>query len=271
MHSCLYRGLVRHRRPSPKHQFQYSSSWAYLDLAEVNELLQSRWCLSDTRFAPASYRRADHFGDPHVSMTDCVYKFVEQKTGLRLSGPVRMLTQLRHFGVYFSPINLFYCFDEQESLVAVVAEVSNTPWNERHCYALWEGNRRVDSVSRFSHPKEFHVSPFMGMDSQYEWRVRAPSDKLHVSLGCDRKGDRIFQADLHLKRSEMTDGQLIRSILRRPVAAAHVIGAIYYQALRLRMKKCQFYPHPQKFRENNTETALPAGQSRKVSSPLEQG
>jgi DUF1365 family protein len=155
-----------------------------------------------------------------------------------------LLTQLRHFGVYFSPVNLFYCFDDQDSLVALVAEVSNTPWNERHCYVLWEGNRLPRSAHRYSHAKEFHVSPFMGMDSQYDWRIRAPGEKLHLSLGCRRQGESIFQADLHLQRSELTDGQLLRSLLRRPIAATHIIGAIYFQALRLWMKKCQFFPHP---------------------------
>ena len=110
----------------------------------------------------------------------------------------------------------------------------------------------------------------MGMDSQYEWRIRPPADKLHLSLGCDRQGDRIFQADLHLQKTEMNDGQVLRSVLRRPVAAVHVIGAIYYQALRLRMKKCQFYPHPQKSKETNSEIALP---DAKLTEPnlLEQG
>ncbi len=244
MHSCLYRGHVRHQRGAPAHKFRYSTSWAYLDLAEVDELVRTSWCLSGKRFAPASYRRVDHFGDSAVSMTDAVHEFVQQKTGMLLDGPVRLLTQLRHFGIYFSPINMFYCFDKQERLLAMVAEVSNTPWNERHCYVLWEGNRRTESASRYSHPKEFHVSPFMGMDSQYEWRIQPPSEKLHLCLGCDREGDRIFQADLHLSRSEITDGQILRSMLRRPVAAAHIIGAIYYQALRLWMKKCRFYPHP---------------------------
>ena len=250
MHSCLYRGPVRHRRLSPAHRFEYSSSWAYLDLAEVDEVLRSSFFLSGKRFAPASFRRADHFGDPSLSMVESVYQFVEQKTGLLLHGPVRVLTQLRHFGIYFSPINVFYCFDEHESLVALVAEVSNTPWNERHCYVLWEGNRLAESVGRYSHGKEFHVSPFMGMDSQYEWRIRPPEDKLHLSLGCRRDGDRIFQADLKLNRSPMTDSQLLRTLLRRPVAAAHVVGAIYYQALRLWMKKCQFFPHPTNSRES---------------------
>ncbi|MDE0866867.1 MAG: DUF1365 domain-containing protein [Rubripirellula sp.] len=271
MHSCLYRGRIRHRRLSPVHRFHYSSSWAYLDLAEVDEVLRSAFFLSNKRFAPASFRRADHFGDPSLSLVDSVHKLVEEKAGLLLNGPVRVLTQLRHFGVYFSPINVFYCFDEQESLVAMVAEVSNTPWNERHCYVLWEGNRLANSASRYSHPKEFHVSPFMGMDSQYEWRIRPPDDMLHLSLGCRREGERIFQADLQLNRSPMTDGQLVRSLLRRPVAAAHVVGAIYYQALRLWMKKCQFFPHPNKSRENSSEKETAVSQNPEESKLLQQG
>ncbi|MGB7326632.1 MAG: DUF1365 domain-containing protein [Rubripirellula sp.] len=258
MQSCLYRGHVRHRRTSPGHQFQYSTSWAYLDLSEIDDVIQSSWCLSDRRFAPASYRRVDHFGDLGLSMVDNVSQFVHQQTGLALNGPIRLLTQLRHFGVYFSPINIFYCFDERESLVAQVAEVSNTPWNERHVYVLWDGNRRPGSTERYSHAKEFHVSPFMGMDSQYEWRIAPPGETLNLSLGCDRQGDRIFQADLHLKRIEMTDGQLVRSMVRRPIAAAHIISAIYFQALRLWMKKCQFYPHPRSGQNTKQQTAQSA-------------
>ena len=197
MMSCLYRGQILHRRLAPQHEFQYASSWAYLDLAEVDALVRSKLFLSHKRFAPAAYRRVDHFGDPSVSMLETVRQCVKQKTGLELKGSIRVLTQLRHFGVYFSPINVFYCFDEQDNLVCLVAEVSNTPWNERHCYVLWEGNRLANSPNRYCHPKEFHVSPYMGMDSQYQWRVRVPGETLDLSLGCDREGDRIFQASMH--------------------------------------------------------------------------
>ena len=98
----------------------------------------------------------------------------------------------------------------------------------------------------------------MGMDSQYDWRVQRPAGKLHLSIGCIRDGDRIFQADLHLERTELTDGQIVRSLLRRPVAAAHMIGSIYYQALRLWMKKCQYYPHPQKLGEQHSKCPRPS-------------
>lgn len=259
MHSCLYRGRIRHHRFSPDHRFQYSTSWVYLDLGELEEVLRSNRILSNRKFALASFRRADHFGDPQLSMLEAVQECVQQNTGVILSGPVRLLTQLRHFGIYFSPINLFYCFDSHDSLVAIVAEVSNTPWNERHCYVLWEGNRVVNSQTRYSHAKEFHVSPFMGMDSQYEWQIGPPDDRLDVTINCRREGELIFHAGLQLSRAPLTSGQLVRSLLRRPLAAAHVLGAIYYQALRLRMKKCQFYPHPSTLITDETGKAVSSG------------
>lgn len=244
MRSCLYRGYVGHRRASPAHQFRYSTSWAFLDLDEVDTILQSRWLLSGRRFAPACYLRSDHFGEANSPLGETVRAFIHEKTGIRVSGPIRLLTQLRHFGLYFSPLNVFYCFDDEDSLTALVAEVSNTPWNQRHCYVLWEGNRVAGSNSRYAHPKAFHVSPFMGMDSEYQWRVDAPGESLNLSIGCVREGSRIFHAEMHLKRAPLTDGQLLRCLLRHPVAAAQILGAIYYQALRLWMKKCQFYSHP---------------------------
>lgn len=265
MKSCIYRGAVKHRRLAPAHVFQYSTASLYLDLDEVEELVDSRWCLGRRRFSPMSFRRSDHLGDPQLSLKESVYRMVASKTGVQLSGPVRLLTQLRHFGVYFSPINMYYCFDQHEQLAALVAEVSNTPWNQRHCYVLWDGNRTSGSSTRYSHRKEFHVSPFMDMDAHYDWRIQPPSEHLHLSL-CSRKaGQHVFQASLKLQRRELTDGQLLRTLLRRPVAAAHVSGAIYFQALRLWMKQCPFYPHPRQTRSiqfgNQPSTTPPSRQN----------
>ncbi|QDT09748.1 DUF1365 domain-containing protein [Planctomycetes bacterium K23_9] len=242
--SCLYRGYVRHRRKSPKHAFTYSSSWVYLDLDEVEGIIDSSWLLGRRRFSPAAFRRSDHLGSTDTSLQSSIRELVEQKTGQIIDGPIRILTQLSHFGVYFSPINLYYCFDRDDELVVQVAEVSNTPWNERHYYVLWAGNRVDGSQDRYSHAKEFHVSPFMGMDSTYQWKTAAPGDECVVSLGCDRDGKRIFQALLRLQSVPLTNHALLVSLLRRPIAAVHIVGAIYFQALRLWMKRCQFFPRP---------------------------
>ncbi len=246
MHSCIYRGHVSHRRVTPAHRFRVATSWIYLDLDEVDHIIGTLWCIRNDRFAPLSFRRADHFGDPQQRLKESVTQHVEDTCGLRLTGPVRLLTQLRHFGFYFSPINVFYCFDDHERLIALVAEVNNTPWNERHVYVLWEGNSLPGSAGRYTHPKEFHVSPFMDMQSEYDWSVRLPQDTLQLSLACRKQAKQVFHASLDLSRRDLTDGQLLLSLSRRPVAAAHILGSIYFQALRLWMKKCQFHPHPRR-------------------------
>ena len=168
MHSCIYEGRVTHRRFSPvKHQFQYRLFMVYLDLAELPELLTRRSLISDYRSSCASFLRNDHLKDTPGLLNDATRELVEDRTGVRLRGPVRLLTQLRYFGYYLSPLNLYFCFDADGSKVeTVVAEVNNTPWGEQHCYVLWEGNRAApDAALRFTHEKSFHVSPFIDMDA----------------------------------------------------------------------------------------------------------
>ena len=105
------------------------------------------------------------------------------------------------------------------------------------------------------------------MDTHYHWRITPPEDRLHLSIGCRRDDQRIFHADLQLNRTPLTDGRLALSLIRRPIAAAHILAAIYYQALRLRMKKCQFYPHPSKLDDQKTGAA-PTTAPRKAESKL---
>jgi DUF1365 family protein len=221
--------------------------WLYLDLDEVPTLLERR-ILRGGRFGSASYRRGDHLGPAELPPGDAVRELVLAQTGMALHGPIHLLTQLRTFGVYFSPLNLFYCFDQAgDEVSAVVAEVSNTPWNERHCYVLWEGNRE-DHTRRlaFCHDKQFHVSPFMPMTTRYRWRLTRPGRRLAVRIDIERDGEPLFTTHLTLSRRELTRGQLLRCQLRFPLPAVQTLAAIYFQALRLWTKKCPFYPHPKR-------------------------
>lgn len=247
MHSCIYRGSVEHERLAPtNHRFRYSLFWLYLDLDELPLVLRSVALLSTRRLAVASFCRGDHFDhESGRSLPTSIRAFVHGETGLSLKGPIRCLTQLRQFGVYFSPLNLYFCFDQAgEELIAVVAEVSNTPWNERHHYLLWEGNRLPGSIGRFSHAKAFHVSPFMDMDLNYDWRLASPSEQLHVALSCRRGDDRLFHAHMQLQREPLNNRHLARALCRYPIAALQILAAIHLQALRLWMKKCPYFPHP---------------------------
>lgn len=247
MESALYEGWVWHRRLRPvHHEFRYPVFMTYLDLAELPRVFARRWLWSASRPALARFRRDDHFGEPAVPLDESVRALVRERTGLVLTGPIRLLTNLRTFGYCFNPISLYYCFDSAGGqLAALVAEVSNTPWGERHCYVLdaRESARGAAPLdARF--PKVFHVSPFMGMGMEYRLTVEAPSAALSVAMESRDPEGLLFEASLALTKRPITAGSLARMSLRYPFITGQVIARIYWQALKLWAKGVPYVPHP---------------------------
>jgi hypothetical protein len=218
----------------------------YLDLDELPGLFRRRWLWSASRPALARFRREDHLGDAHVA--SAVRRLVADEAGFTPRGPIRLLTNLRYFGYGFNPVSFYYCFDTSgERLEAIVAEVNNTPWGERYCYVLPESrNLGSAGVKRFEHDKRFHVSPFMGMDIRYDWRFTLPGARLAVHMRNMRDGQRLFDATLSLQERPVTGINLAHALVSHPFMTARIVTAIYYQALRLWLKKIPFFIHPDK-------------------------
>lgn len=247
MHSALYIGQLRHRRFAPReHQFSYKLFMMYVDLAELDQLFRGRWLWSVKRPALAWLRRADYIGDPSQSIDSVVRARIAERTGLRPTGPIRMLTHLRYFGVGFNPVTFYYCFDATgEHVEAIVAEITNTPWNERHAYVLTEPLAESQSrVLRYRFTKSFHVSPFMPMEMSYDWRFGTPGRCLAVNMQNYQHGERVFDATLDLSRREIGAGSLARALLSFPCMTATVLAGIYIQALKLWIKRIPIHPHP---------------------------
>lgn len=249
MHSCIYEGQVRHRRFSPRsHQFNYRLYLLYLDLAELPDLFDKYWFWSARLPNLAWFRRKDHMGDPAISLDTAIRKTIQEATGIQPEGPIRLLTHLRYFGYGFNPVSFYYCYDRDDrQLQTIVAEVNNTPWGEQHYYVL-PANEHTDRSrhQRFHRQKEFHVSPFMPMDIDYDWLFSIPGKHLNVHMENHHSGTKIFDATLLLQRSPINSRNLARVLVQYPFMTGKVIVTIYWQALKLLLKKVPFYSHPDK-------------------------
>lgn len=246
-HSAVYEGSVRHDRLEPRaHSFRRCLFMLYLDLDELPGLFRGRWLWSGRRPNLVWFRRADFLGPSERPLKDAVLDRVEQELGRRPAGPVRMLTHLRTFGYVFNPVTFYYCFDEHERLEAVVAEITNTPWNERHAYVLDGAGRSAGKVARRRFAKDFHVSPFFGLDQVYRWALRVPGRRLDVHMTNVERGRTVFTARLDLERRPLTAAALARVLVRYPLLTLRVHAAIYVQAFRLWLKRIPFFTHPSK-------------------------
>ena len=247
--SCIYEGWVRHRRFAPHaHAFRYKIYMMYLDLAEIDRVFDGRWLWSVNRRNVAEFRRIDYLGDPSIPLDSAVRRRAADILGREPAGPIRMLAHLRTFGHCFNPVAFYYCYAaDGVTLDCIVAEITNTPWKERHSYVLPVADAAQNGRAlSWAFAKRFHVSPFLPMDRDYSWRFTPPDGTLRVHMNVLSRGERDFDATLVLERRPITGANLARVLLRYPAMSARVVAAIHWQALLIFLRRNPVYDHPKK-------------------------
>lgn len=288
--SHIYEGSIRHRRfVEHNREFKYRIFMMYVDLAEIESAFNNYWLWSTKGPNVAWMRRADYLDGQPRPLSDSVRSVVQDQLGVTPDGPIRLLTNFRYFGFGINPISLYYCFNKNEQLEFVVAEVTNTPWGEKQTYVL-DGRSSPGKIVEAVSPKLLHVSPFLEMEYEYRFQVGQPDENLSVhianhrilneraieDMGDDHAVDRScgvaagsqaeFDATLVMKRQPLSSRNLARVLCRYPLVTAQVFGKIHWQAFQLWIKGVAVKKHPKHLQQTDSGTSSESNSSNQQDS-----
>lgn len=253
----IYRGWVRHRRSQPKaHEFSYPLAMVMFDLDTMDEIFASSRLWSKERLNFISFKRADYIQTQNgveQSIKSAIQAMIKQHSGKDFEGRIMLLTHPRYLGFVMNPVSFYFCYAADE-LVHIVAEINNTPWDERFSYVL-SADHSVDKSGlksfSFDFDKHFHVSPFMPMDMQYRWRFSLQPDKINIHMLLMQQGEKVFDATMQGQHQPFTAKSMRTLPFAYPAQTALIAWRIYWHALLLYVKGIRFHTHPDKVKNNN--------------------
>ncbi len=243
--SALCEGHVTHHRHQPTaHSLRRNLSMVLLDLAEIDQLNQL-YGWSTSKPALMRFKRSDYL-DPHINcLTDAVHQRLNA-AGITpdTQGSIKLLSQLRSWGFSFNPVSFYFCFNDSNALYAIIAEITNTPWQQRHAYVLAIDSETTHHSHQFTFEKRFHVSPFMPMGLDYDWKFSFDSHAIHINMKLKQESRVIFNANLSLTQQPLTQRAAFKAWAKYPAQSATTLFSIYWNALRLWLKGTPTYTHP---------------------------
>lgn len=247
----IYTGKVYHQRFSPKpHGFVYNLFMLALDVEQMDNQQGAVGVFGFSLFKPLYFNSNDYLrsnnsenlnnqsrSEPN-NLSSRIKEKVHQLNGNSEISRITMLVQVRCFGLYFSPANFYFCYNSNDECQQMLVEVSNTPWHERHYYL-------VDITEKDICEKEFQVSPFMDLNMRYHWRVKAPKKNSTLLIEIENHNthddkSKVFSAGLAMKPKPLTAKNIFKTWCSLPVMTLKIVASIYWQALRLFVKRIPF-------------------------------
>ncbi|HEX4096316.1 MAG TPA: DUF1365 family protein [Caulobacteraceae bacterium] len=241
--SGLYEGLVVHQRLRPqRHRLRYRIFQLLLDLDELDALDERLRLFGHNRSALISFYDRDHGPGDGRPLRPYIERELE-RAGVDLAGGrIRVLCMPRVLGQVFNPLTLYFCWRRSGRLVAIIYEVNNT-FGQRHSYLI-PIDRPAGEVVRQSCDKAFYVSPLQDMAMRYDFTVRPPGAELFVAVGSSDDVGPMLHAAFSARRSELTDGAILKAFLGAPLLMLKVMAGIHWEALRTWLKGARFHPRP---------------------------
>lgn len=240
--SAIYKGVVKHERFTPtRHAFDYTMYFFWLKLSELYPKVPKVNYFSVNQAALYQFKTQDYFPESRPrtpsELETCVRNKMVHLGAEKITGDIFFMGQIRALGIFFSPVNFYFHRPvNAESFDWMLAEVSNTPWNQRHYYL-------VDMHVQADADKKFHVSPFNPVDMIYRWQITQPSESFDMALSCIKE-TKHFTASMSLQREELTSQSMKRLLVKMPSTTLFSVIGIYWQALKLFLKRTPFYSHP---------------------------
>jgi uncharacterized protein len=268
--SSLYDVSIYHKRyVHTSNAFRYRMFLFALDLDELVELPRRLRLFGLNRFNLFSFRNRDHFkwrpdAESAVPRELVERQLAEMGAAFRPQRIV-LVTGVRMLGYVFNPVSFYYCYDRDDRLRYVLAEVNNTYLEQKPFLVELEGG--ADSA-RVRTQKNFYVSPFIRYDADFSFVFKQPAERLYVRIDSLANEQLILKAVLTGERRPLNDASLLAAFARFPFATLRVIYLIHRQALRLWLKKTPYFAKAwsdEKIRETDAKqdrAGLAAGVAR---------
>ena len=248
METCIYKGIVTHRRFKPKrHFFSYKTFSILFDIDELKKLEKKILIFSLNKFNIFSFYNKDHGDRDGADLKNWVQKNLKKFNINFKVSKIKLLCFPRILGYVFNPLSIFYCYDENLRLKAILYEVKNT-FNEQHTY-VFPVEKDAKIITQTCN-KKFYVSPFIEMATSYNFRLAEPKETLSIFIKqTDSKGMLLSACQIG-KKEKISTKQLLTNFLKHPMMTIKIIIAKHIEALRLWRKGVKLVKRKSKMKNN---------------------